>query len=187
MFTASAILFWLLLALVFILAVALLAPIRLRVQLQTSPKLTYRVEVSVFGGLMRGLRIVDSARSGKPKIKKRKKKAQDKGKSRFSRGARLALELPRLFVGVLQAVRLEYLELDAEFGLQDPAETGQLYGRLASLQYGAPLPRNIVMSLRPNFERACFWGDVDASLRTRAASLLPPALRFAWRVFGPRL
>ena len=94
--------------------------------------------------------------------------------------------LPRLLGEVVRAVHWEALHLDAEFGLNDPADTGQLYGCLTPLQYGAPWPPWMSIALRPNFERAGLCGELQATLRLRAAALLPPAARFAWRAFGPR-
>lgn len=94
--------------------------------------------------------------------------------------------LPRLLSEVAGSFDWESLRLDVEFGLDDPADTGQVCGYLAPLQYGTPWPPCVSIALRPNFESACLGGELKATLRLRAAVLLPPAARFAWRAFGPR-
>ena len=186
MATILTILLWCGGVLLLLLIVLLVAPVRLRVRLRTSPDLSYRIEARALGGWTPGIPIADSARPRKADTRKPKKKPSvKKHDRRISGGARMMSAAPEFLSGLLSAIHFEHLKLDADFGLNDPADTGQLYGCLTPLQFGAVSGRRTIVTLRPNFERACFAGDLDAALRFTIAAFLPPALRFAWRVFGP--
>lgn len=178
------------------LATVLLMPVRLSGWVRTSPRLAYRLDARLFGAWTPRIPLLDSARprratgrarqappapqagTGRPPPSKR-------GVGRAN-GARMWAALPRLLSEMVGSIRWEALHLDAEFGLGDPADTGQVHGYLMPLQYGAPWPPGVSIALRPNFERVCLDGEVRATLRLRAAALLLPAARFAWRAFGPR-
>lgn len=180
------ILLWLILILLVILAGALLTPVKLRLHLRSSPSLKFRIEASAFGGVTPHVRILDSTRRRKHEEKKpKKKKTKARSKRSFAGGTRLVAAIPRLLSDILSAFHVDYLNVDAEFGLPDPADTGHVYGCLTPFLYGAPLPAKVVVSLRPDFNRACFAGEMDASLHITPAALLPPAVRLAWRAFGP--
>ncbi len=186
MATILTILLWCVVALLLLLIVLLVTPVRLRARLRTSPDLSYRIEARALGGLTPDIPIADSARPRKADTRKPKKKPSAKERDRrISGGARMLSAGPEFFSGLLGAIHFEYLKLDAEFGLNDPADTGQLYGYLSPLQFGAVSGRATNVTLRPNFERACLTGELDAALHFTIAAFLPPALRFAWRVFGP--
>lgn len=178
----AAILFWVIVALVAVLVLVLVTPVRVQAQLRTAPRLNYRVDAWLLGGLSPRLPLVDSRRPRKPKVRKRKPKRKT-----ARRGAPdgMAKALPRLIKELLQVLHLEELRLDAAFGLPDPADTGQLYGCLAPLQYAGLLPDRVTVSLRPDFAGRSFDGACDGTVRFTAAALLPSAVRFGWRVFGP--
>lgn len=193
-------LLWVAVVLLVALAALLLMPVRLSASVQTSPRLAYRLDARLFGAWTPRIPLVNSARprkaAGKASNKQaaqqaavhasvRKSAVRKRGRSRAG-GARMLSALPRLLNEIVHSVQWETLHLDAEFGLNDPADTGQVYGCLAPLQYGAPWPPCVSIALRPNFERVCLCGELQATLRLRAAALLPPAARFAWRAFGPR-
>ncbi len=165
----------------------LLTPVKLRLYLRSSPKYQFRFEASLFGGTTPYIPIVDSTRRDK-----RAKKTPKKRKSKTSRksgrggGTRLIKNAPRLLGDILGTFHFDYLNLDADFGLPDPADTGHLYGCMTPFLYGAPLPSGVAVSLRPDFNRARFSGVFDAALHITPVALLPPAFRFAWRTFGPK-
>lgn len=181
------------------LAVLLLTPVRLSAAVQTAPELTYKVDVRILGRWTPRIPLLDSAKSKTVEGPSREKWALHRAKQptgaktlsvkkrRFNRasGARMVRALPQLLTEVAHSIRWESFHLDAEFGLDDPAETGQVYGCVTSLQYGAPWPPSVSIALRPNFERTCLNGELQATLYLRLAALLAPAVRFAWRVFGP--
>ena len=180
------VLIWAVLAVVVILAALILTPVRLHVHASTAPILKYRAEVRLLGGMAPPFAIADSAWPRKPRARKRKtKKVRKKPGTRLAGGAGKASAVFELIIGLLREIHLEHFKLDAEFGLLDPADTGQLYGSLTSFQFGAPHPENAYISVRPNFAKACFNGNIDVSLRFAVAAFLPPAVWFAWRIFGP--
>jgi hypothetical protein len=179
------------------LATVLLVPVRLIACVQTSPRLAYTLEARWFGARAPRITLVDSRRPSHHAANRwRSKRAAHPARARRVRptrrrlgrgsGSRMLAALPSLLGEVMGSIRWESFRLDAEFGLDDPADTGQLYGCLTPLQVGMPWPPGVCIALRPNFERACLEGELQATLRLRAAALLPPAVRFAWRAFGPR-
>lgn len=192
MATVLSVLFWVFIVLIAILAGAFVTPVRLRGQLRTAPRLSYRVEASGFGGLSPRLPLLDStwreqrskkrAKAGRPG----KAGARKKSGKGFVGRAKVGSAIPGLLADLLGTIHVEALNLDAEFGLPDPVGTGQLYGCLTPLQYALPLPQCAVISLRPDFSGAGFSGDASVSLRFTPAALVPPVIRFVWRAFGPR-
>lgn len=184
---------WLALVLALLLLAALTIPVRLWAQVQATPDLTYRVSASVLSGLASRIPLVDSASPRKPAKRQSlgstpnvQRASGRKSKFRFASGARVVSALPGLLADLLHIVHFDVLEVDAEFGLSDPTDTGQLYGCLIPLQYGLPWLGHAHVALRPNFEQACFVGELRASLRFTVAALLPPVVRFGWRAFGPK-
>lgn len=183
--TLSAILLWVVVGLVVILLALLFTPIRLRVFLRSSPQLAYRVDAKVFGGVSPSIPIVDSARPRKPKTKRPKKQqAKRQRKSRFLRRTNILSAVSELLFGLLEAFHFQYCYIDLEFGMNDPADTGKIYGFLTPFPYCGCSPQDVSFSVQPNFEQACFVGEVDASVRVTAATLLWPVIRFGWKVFG---
>ncbi len=166
---------------------AVVTPVRLRARIRTSPQLAYQVDISGFSGIAPRIVIADSARRRQAATRLSRTPAPKVRRVAGSaRGLRIASALPKLFADVIQTIEIESLELDAEFGLPDPADTGRLYGSLMPFQYGMCWSPRVSISIQPNFECACLAGEAYASLRLTAARLLLPAIRFAWRAFGPR-
>lgn len=165
----------------------LVTPVSLRLFLRTSPQLVYRVDAKILGGLSPNIPVVDSSRPRKPRAKRQKKKKARSGRKNqvFGR-TNIVSALPEFLFGIIGAIHFKHLNLDVEFGLYDPADTGQLYGCLTPLQYSGCMAEDVSISLCPNFEHACIVGEVDASVRVTATSLLLPIFRFGWNSFGLR-
>jgi len=180
--TVLLILLWLIVAVLAILTGVLLTPVKLWVRLHSSPSPTYKVEASVFGGLTPKIPVFDSTQQrkkvGKTPAKKKKKRS-------YATGVGLVPEIPRFIGDVLRVFHFDFLHLDADFGLTDPADTGHVFGCLAPFIYGGQLPSGVTVSLRPDFSRACFAGDLEGAMHFTPAGFLPPALRMAWYVYGP--
>jgi len=174
-------------ALVAILVAVITTPVSLRFFLRTSPQLVYRVDAKILGGLSPNIPVVDSSRPRKPSAKwKEKKKARSGRKNQVFARTNIVSALPEFLFGIIGAIHFRRLNLDLEFGLYDPADTGRLYGYLTPLQYSGCMAQDVSFSVCPNFERACIVGEVDASVRVTAASLLLPIFRFGWNAFGPK-
>ncbi len=97
----------------------------------------------------------------------------------------------RLLADVAQRVRWEEASLRARFGLDDPADTGCVYGALAPLLVAAH-GRGWDVACRPDFDEPCLEGSAAVTLRVRPISVIaafgaffcsPPVLRAmgAWR------
>ena len=181
------ILLWLLLALLGLVVLVLITPVSLRVHLTNSPLFTYRVEVHAFGGLAPRLTLAkEPSQDAVPKNKTKQAKPRPRRSSRHKRvNGALIRALPELVSGILCHVHLAELHIDADYGLGDPADTGQFSGLLMPLQYASPLPASVLLDLRPDFTKACLKGSMRAAVRFTVAAFLVPVLRFAWRAFGP--
>jgi len=83
----------------------------------------------------------------------------------------------RLVPDVLRHIKAEDFALEAQFGLDDPAETGQLYGALSPLLVGAALGHWRIRC-QPSFVGAGFEGSCKATLRARPLPLLWVGLMF---------
>ena len=94
--------------------------------------------------------------------------------------------LPGLIKGLLSAFHIDRLELDADFGFEDPAETGHLYGLLCPILYGIPPSPRWRIAIRPVFGQAFFRADAKGAVRVTPAALLLPVAGFVWQVWGPR-
>ena len=61
----------------------------------------------------------------------------------------------------------------------DPAETGLVFGLLTPLIYGARSD-TVRLDVRPDFDRLCAEGHLDAIVQITPVRLVPVALRFGW-------
>lgn len=182
------ILLWLIVGLLALVTLFMILPVRVVMSLQCNPVRQARVLVRPFGGVSPAIGVYDSTRKSKPKAPPKTKRPQAskgkaqtkrKGKGRL-RGNALA-ELPVLIGQVLRAIHIEVLQLDADFGLGDPAETGQLYGQLCPLIYNSAGQ----VTLRPDFGAASLRGSAFAQFRVIPIAIVWPFVGFAWRFFAP--
>lgn len=163
---------WALAGLAALLAVLLLAPVRLRAEAASDPA-RVRVEVRLLGGLV-PVTLVDSARSRAPKTAKRAGRgAGSRPSARLVRaGARAGLE-------TLGCVRIDRLRGEARVGLGDPALTGEFWGRAGGLLVALPWR---AFHLVPVFDRQALEGEGEVVLSLVPARLLPVLARFLWRL-----
>jgi hypothetical protein len=90
-------------------------------------------------------------------------------------------------------VRCEDFSLRAEFGFDDPADTGRVYGALAPLLLVAAA-KGLNVQCRPSFVRAGLEGSCAATLSVRPLSVVrlaavfscSPAVLRAFRVWRSR-
>ena len=189
------ILLWVLLALIGVLLVAVVAvlalPVRLAVRAVAEPEARFVFSVQLLGGLVPRFRVVDTDRPRKPskpekpaRKPKGKKKRRGKGPSGDTI-RRMLWEAPGLIAAEFERIHLDRFRLTADFGLGDPAATGEVYGWMCPLIYATPLSRADI-TLRPDFTQARFEADLDAVVRFTPFSLLVPVIAAAWRVFVVR-
>lgn len=181
MLIALQVLFWIVVILLIVVVLVLATPLRLQLSYSTDPFSRSRIDARPLGGFVGNIRVFDSTRKkdadkqNAPKIKKREPKAR-----RTARASAL-LEFPTVIGRMVQAVHVEKLAVDGEFGLNDPADTGCLYGQLTPLIYAT----GGRVQLRPNFQSMCLRGTADAQLRVIPLALLWPIGGVLWRIFGP--
>jgi len=192
-----AVLFWTMLAIVGLIVILALLPLRVRVVVRSAPRAHARVELRLFGGLSPWIGIFDSARSGRPEMEE-PEGAQDheeakapkrkKGRARRVDVWRMIGALPDLARGLLRVFRVDRLDVEGVFGLGDPADTGAAYGMIAPplVAAGYALGRPHAVRVTPDFDRLAVEGRAEAEITVMPARAVPPALRFLWTVFGPR-
>lgn len=93
---------------------------------------------------------------------------------------------PELIISVLKKIRLDAGRIELDFGFDDPAVTGELFGRLAPVSYSGLGSESCIFLIRPDFNQTRFNVKANVSLRFTPLRLVPPALAFAWKVWGPK-
>ncbi len=165
-----------------VLALLLLTAVDIRLRAATGATPPFSATVSFLGGWTPVIPIRGGRERPAGREHPRKKRPR---KQAGARNARMVRAAPRLLADVLRAIRIDRLEVDADVGLGDPADTGQLFGALAPFVYGTAATPRLNLGLRPDFGAARLDGRVHARLRVVPGRLLAPLARFGWRAFGP--
>lgn len=172
-------------ALVVFAGVVIMSPVKLGFTVRTSPIWRLKIAARLLGGLTPPILIHDSARR-RPKKKpaSKNKKSVTVSREASTRISRAIAGAPRLLTGLLRPIRLERLSIDADIGLGDPADTGQLFGILTGLSYSLPPSSPVSITMRPDFTSKHASGELTAALSFTPLAFIPPGIRFAWHVFG---
>ena len=190
--------------------VALLAiPVSLVVDIERTARLQSRLRVHWLFGLVDvelGRRQPRRAPPVRPSTKGRqpRRAASRSGRPRLGRGPAIALALVRteglagrilrLFCDLAPRFSFQDVYLRVDFGLDDPADTGRLYGTLAPFLVAA-VSSGFDVRCRPDFQEACLRGSCGGQIRARPISLLnvvvsflcsPPMLRAIRGVWAAR-
>ena len=88
-------------------------------------------------------------------------------------------DLARLGRRILSTVKMRHLSLRLRVGLDDPADTGVLWGAVAPVVAYAGSLRPGALAMEPDFTGAQFTGRGAVSLRIVPIRWLPPILLFA--------
>ena len=184
-----AILLW---ALVIILAgfIALIVtPVHLEVRLAAAPQVSVRCDMRALGGWAPPVTVFNTQKPKAPAPKApktRQAKQRRWAKSSVTvQPKRVIKAAVRLVRDVLRRIHFARLEVDFDFGLADPADTGQVAGIVMAFEHGLPPSDRILITARPNFHGACFEGNMMAAIRLTAGAFILPGVRFAWQAFGP--
>ena len=121
------------------------------------------------------------------KTKKPRRAALERSLSKLRRGPAVALALVRTEGFVWRIVRLvkdlgqrvSYHDVHAhvDFGLDDPADTGRLYGALAPFLVAATT-RGFDVRCRPDFEGSGLRGSCGARIQMRPLSMMSVLVKF---------
>lgn len=156
---------------------AVLVPHRLRLRGQADRPPRLRVDVYPFAGERLAIPIFDTARKRKKKPRKPEKRSAARSAKPASRWRERGVL--NLLVDLFAQFRIAWIRIEAEFGLDDPADTGALYGALVPFVYSGNHCAGIELDIRPDFNRQHIAGRVDAAVDLVPIRLVPPLLRFA--------
>ncbi|MEZ5660527.1 MAG: DUF2953 domain-containing protein [Burkholderiaceae bacterium] len=187
---------WLVLAIIAIILIAVILvlaiPVHLQLQAASAPERRVLIRLGLFDGHVRWISLVDSSRPPKDNDRRheRSNKARKHRRSKARRRnliSRIITAGPDLVRGLLHSISFERVRLNCRFGLDDPADTGQVYGLLTPWLFATPLGWSQAGPVRvtPVFDRRCLEGDADIALVVTPWRFVPPALRFVWRALGP--
>jgi hypothetical protein len=186
-------------ALLLLLAVGLLAvPVGIEVDAEKRRSPAVRWRVSWFFGLVT---VAPTRRTaGRSGARRRPERDSEKRRRRLttrrSRGpsARRVLaacrtpgflaRLARLLPDLVRAVRWERAAVELEFGLDDPSDTGTVYGVLVPVLLLAE-SRGYAVCCRPRFDEACLEGSASLAVRITPLRLVATVLAFVFS--GPTL
>jgi hypothetical protein len=168
--------------LVFILA--LVVSWRVQFCWRSDPDPEFAIKVNVLSEMMPALTLKGrrSTESGDPP--KRAKKAS--GVRKRSMSLRSLSAVLECLASIIANVRIEEANVSTEFGFEDPADTGYVFGLLAPLSFSGATPGNLTFRAYPNFNACCLNGAADLSVRVTPIRLAGPIARLAWRLFGAR-
>jgi hypothetical protein len=167
---------WLLVAILAILLAALLLPWHVRFVGRTAPPRA-RIEVRLFAGYAPAIPIAFGRSRRKTDDEKEPK--NEKTGQRRKRRRRMPAGIADLAFGILDAIRLRRFRIAGRIGLEDPADTGILWGYLAPLAYGLSGPVRII-DLAPDFNGPCVDLEASGDIAIRPVRLLSAGAAFGW-------
>lgn len=188
MFLIVQIVVWALVAVLAVILLALVMPLRLELQVSRETALNFSAALRPFGRFGPQISLSDGKRKPKPS-KKKPAKAERKKRSRRGFGKMQPMQFAqaaiRLVMDLISVVRVETATMDLRFGLGDPGETGQVYGQMTPLIYGTSGSSRVHVNIEPLFDRAALTGRAALDLSLVPMRLVPPFARFGWAAFGP--
>ncbi|WP_317054717.1 hypothetical protein [Roseovarius rhodophyticola] len=126
-------------------------------------------------------------KSARPKTQDELPEVRKKPKPTLAKLERMAKAGAIFYIDVLNRVTFRHIELSAQFDMGDASETGQTFGQLAPLVYGCSAVPAGSIDIKPLFiNRPFLSGHAEIGLSVVPASLVTPAIRFGWRIFGPK-
>jgi hypothetical protein len=172
-----------------LLLIAVLSPLCIEVRFAAGDGLRYSLALRPFAGYGPRLTVSDSERPTKRKSQPKKERKRKKTKHGPSR----SYDPRKIFHAVLQLMsefagkfHVEKIALDIRYGLEDPAETGQIFGALVPFIYGTHQSQQFNLNIEPVFDHIEFSGRAALDVSLTPARLIPPLVRIGWLVFGPR-
>lgn len=188
MAAALTIVLWGMLGLFLLILLLLATPLRITSRLQSGSERTIVITVRAFGGLSPQLVVFDSAnkKQKSPTERKNKPSPRIKGWSlEIGKLRRIVRTTPNFLVSLIRTLRIEKLSVDAEFGLGDPADTGEAYGMLAPFIFNIPDNKKYRIKLFPNFDQKGVWGDALIAIRVTPFVVIIQIAEAMWRILAP--
>ena len=187
---------WLLLILLAVVILLLVMPVYLRAQLCFEDENFALVEYRPGGRFGPRVVRIDSRKLEKKtkkskaeaktrkKERKRRRKDRDRGRGRpgIETVSDIAASVPKLIEDTIGKFHIHRFRGEFSLGFGDPAETGKLYGRIASLTF--PFQQeNDYLTINPDFDRIGLHGNGEIALSFVPITLTFPAIRLGWKVF----
>lgn len=170
-------------------------PVHLRLIAEAGERLRFSTEVMAFWGLApkltfrseQGVGEAEGETAAPPRRAKKRRKPHRKRRKAIEPGQafRLLTSLPDAVLTGLGRIHFDRVSLQAVFGFDDPAETGEIFGRLTPFIYGLPQDRCDVC-LRPDFDGARFEGSAEVALHATPVMLVWPIIRLFLHVRAAR-
>lgn len=165
-----------------IVAAVLAAPLTLMLRVARTERVSGAWQVSWLYGAVRMRGVMPRARRREPHPPRTPRRTRPgRGWKRLRAVMRtpgLALRLRRLARELLRQLAWGDLAVRLEYGFDDPADTGRLYGVLAPVCLAADA-RGWPVTITPRFDRAGVTGDGQASLTLRPIGVIAVLVRFA--------
>lgn len=160
-----------------VIGLAAVLPVRLELTVHKEGEWRVAAALRPFGRY--GPRLLMSNKKRHPKASKKAtlKRRTPTRKSRID----VAVVL-RLLTDILGCINIGRLNVDARFGLGDPAATGQAFGTLAPVIYGTSALRGFRVHAVPVFDRPVLSGAAEIAFSVIPITLLGPAFRFGWSI-----
>lgn len=164
-----------------------MTPVMLALTLEMSPTWRLSTSVRLIGGLTPAISFRNDGRKNQQIKTETAAKAKGRALRRSSTDIFRAISAtPRLLAEILRRLRINHLAVDADVGLGDPADTGQLFGMVLAVTHAMPSKQNVSIVIRPDFAKSRASGRIDAELSFIPLTLIGPGARFAWHIMGSR-
>lgn len=161
-------------------------PMLLSLSAETAPRPRLAARARLLGGASAPIRLYDSARPRRRAAAKPSEASERADQWSAARMRRVVEAAAALLADLLRLMRLHRLDLDAEIGMEDPADTGQLYGFLSALARAGSCAETLSLSVRPVFDGPRLSGRAEAEVSFTPIVLAAAALRFALAVYRPQ-
>lgn len=175
---------WLLALVCLVVGLAVALPLRLELEVHKQAEWRVVAAIRPFGRY--GPRIPIKKGPPRPKTEKIwKERTRTKRRSSPRDPRALLSAVLRFVTDLFGCIRVGRLNVDAHFGLGDPAMTGEAFGVLSTVMYAAPAFPGVQVRLVPDFDCAVLTGAADIAFSVVPIRLLGPIVRLGWHIFGP--
>lgn len=188
-------LFWLGIGLLLGMLILLAIPFDVVFRLTKDDSFRLRLSIAwAFGLLSKDLgKTTDKPSTKKPKTKKSRSKQAGKGKAgmaiAFIRSQGMPARLLRLAQDMWRQLRIRQLHLHLTLGLDDPADTGQLFGIMAPALIQTNRMTKLDLQVQPDFSQPVLLANGRGQLRVIPLTIIAVMLAFllsptCWRAFA---
>lgn len=137
-----------------------------------------------FGGLVPGIALFDSKKPRKPKPEQPKSSKLRKNRQKIE--PRILREIPALLRKLVGKFTLIEFRVTAAIGLDDPSDTGALFGLLSPIVYGIAPSDRISLTVEPRFDGTHLDGELECAIRFTPVLLLGPFIVFGFHMLRSR-